>query len=62
MTTNVINYFGNDDRTGNVCTANIGHEQLGNQTESIFNMANMDEHALLDEAMMMGGQYGRYWP
>ena len=56
MTTNVINYFGNDDRTGNVCTANIGHEQLGNQTESIFNMPNMDEHGLFDEAMMMGGR------
>ena len=56
MTTNVINHFGNDhDRTGNVCTANVRHEQLGNQTESIFNMANMDEHGLLDEAMMMGG-------
>ena len=44
MTTNIINHFGNDDRTGNVCTANVRHEQLGNQ-----------EHALLDEAMMMGG-------
>jgi len=62
MTTNIVNHFGNDDRTGNVCAVNVRHELLGNQSESIFNMANMDEHALLDEAMMMGGQYGRYWP
>ena len=54
MANDVINHFGNADRTSNVCTANVRDKQVGIQTESIFNIPNMDEHGLFDEAMLMG--------
>jgi len=54
MTNDVINHFGNADRISNVCTANVRDEQGDIQTESIFNMPNIDEHRLFDEALMMG--------
>jgi len=33
----------------------VRNENVEIQRESIFNMPNMDEHGLFDEAMMMGG-------